>query len=55
MSETTVTSDLEQSFNIFSELGLKNVGGDLKILSLLEISLSIEEPSGHSVSFRIVD
>ena len=55
VSETTVTSDLEQSFNIFSELGLKNVGGDLKILSLLEISLSIEEPSGHSVSFRIVD
>ena len=55
MSETTVTSDLEQSFDVFSELGLEDVRGDLKILSLLEISLSIEEPSGHAVSFRIVD
>ncbi len=55
VSDTFVTSDLIQSFNIFSELGFKNVRGNLKVLSFLVIFLSVQEPSWDTVSFRIVD
>jgi hypothetical protein len=55
VSDTLVTSDLVQSFDVFSELGFENVGGDLEVLSFLVILLSVEEPSGDSVSFRVTD
>ena len=55
MPEATVAPDLEQPFDIFSEFGLQDVGGDLKVLSFLVVSLSVEEPSGDAVSFRVVD
>ena len=55
MSDTLVTSDLVQSFDIFSEFGLKDVRSNLEILSFLVILLSVEEPSWDSVSFWIVD
>ena len=55
VSETSVASDLEQSLDIFSQFSLEDVGSHLEILSFLVISLSVEEPSGYSVSFRIVD
>jgi hypothetical protein len=55
VSETTVASDLEESLDVLSELGLEDVGGHLKVLSFLVISLSIEEPSRYSVSLRVVD
>ncbi len=55
MSETSVGFDLVESFNILSELGLENVGCDLEILSFSVISDSVEEPSGDSVSFWVVD
>merc|ERR1712096_441059 len=44
MSETTVTSDLLQSFKIFSELGFKTIGIDLRVLSVSDILLSIQKP-----------
>ena len=55
VSETSVTSDFEESFDVFSQLGFKNVGCNLKVLSFFVVSLSVEEPSGYSVSFRFVD
>ena len=55
VSDTLVTSDLVQSFDIFSEFGLKDVRSNLEILSFLVILLSVEEPSWDSVSFWIVD
>ena len=51
MPETSVGSDLEESLNILSELGIEDVGGHLEILAFLVVSLSVEEPSGDSVSF----
>ena len=55
VSKTTVASDLEKSLDVLSEFGLEDVGGNLKVLSFLVISLPIEEPSGYSVSFWVVD
>ena len=55
VSNTFVTSDFIKSFNIFSELGFENVRCDLEVLAFLVVLLSVEEPSGDSVSFRVVD
>ena len=53
--ETSVASDFEESLDVLSQLGLQDVGGHLKVLSLLVIPLPVEEPSGHAVSFGVVD
>jgi len=55
VSDTLVTSDFVQSFNVFSEFGLKDVRSDLEVLSFFIIFLSVEEPSWNSVSFWIID
>ena len=55
VSDTFVASDFVQSFDVFSQLSLKNVGGNLKVLSFLVIFLSVEEPSWDTVSFWVVD
>ena len=55
VSDTLVTSDLVQSFDVFSEFGLKDVRSNLEVLSFFVILLSVEEPSWDSVSFWIVD
>ena len=55
VSDTLVASDLVQSFDVFSELGFEDVGCDLEVLSFLVILLSVEEPSGDTVSFWVVD
>ena len=55
VSDTLVTSDFVQSFDIFSQFGLKNVGSNLKVLSFFVIFLSVEEPSWNSMSFWIVN
>ena len=51
--ETSVAPDLEESLDVFSELGFEDVGGDLQVLSLLVVSLSVEEPSGDTVALGI--
>ena len=53
VSDTLVASDLVQSFNIFSQLGLEHVRCHLEVLAFLVILLSVEEPSGNTVSFGV--
>ena len=55
VSQTSVGSHLEESFNIFSQLGFQHVGGHLQIFSFLVVTNSVEEPTGDTVSFGIVD
>ena len=51
--ETSVAPDLEQSLHVFSELGFEDVGCHLQVLSLLVVSLPVEEPTGNAVSLGI--
>ena len=44
MSQTTVSSDLLQSLQIVTHLGVGGVGKDLVSLSINDISLSVQEP-----------
>ncbi len=53
--QTSVAPDLEESLDVFSELGLEDVGGHLEVLALLVVSLPVEEPPGDSVAFGVVD
>jgi hypothetical protein len=55
VSKPPVASDLEESLDIFSQFGLEDVGGHLKILAFLIISLSVEEPSGDTVALWVID
>ena len=41
VSDTLVTSDLVQSFDVFSELGFKDVGCNLEVLSFFVILLPV--------------
>jgi len=50
MSETSITSDLLESFKIFSELSIQSVGSQLRESTILEILLSIQEPLGDTVA-----
>ena len=49
MSETSVSSDLLQSLQIFSELGVDSVGDELGPCAFTDVSLSVEEPLGDVV------
>lgn len=49
MSQTSVSSDLLQSFQIFSELGVDTVGDELRPVAFADISLSVKEPLGDVV------
>ena len=49
MSETSVSSDLLQSLEILSELGVEGIGDELGPCSVSDISLSVEEPFGDVV------
>ena len=49
VSQTSVSSDLLQSFQIFSELGVNTVGDELGPGSIAYISLSVKEPLGDVV------
>ena len=51
MSETSVSSDLLQSFQVLSELGVNTVGNELTPVALADISLSVEEPLGNVVIY----
>ena len=55
MSNTTVGSDLEESFYVFSQFGFQDVGSHLEILAFLIVTLSVEEPSRDSMSFWFID
>jgi hypothetical protein len=49
VSKTSVGSDLLQSFQVLSELGVNTVGNELRPVALTNISLSVEEPLGDVV------
>ena len=55
VSNTLVGLHLLHSLDVLSQLGLQDIGGHLQVLSLLVISLPVEEPSGHSSSLGVVD
>lgn len=44
VTETTVSADLLETFDIVTELGVNVLGKDLRVLSRLEILLPIQEP-----------
>jgi hypothetical protein len=49
MSETSVSSNLLQSFEILSEFGIQLVGDELGPGSVSDVSLSVQEPFGDVV------
>ena len=55
MSKTSVTSDLLESFEIFSELSIQSVGSQLRVSTILEILLSVQEPLGDTVADGVSD
>ena len=46
-----MSSDLLQSFQVLSELGVNTVGNELTPVALTDISLSVEEPLGNVVVY----
>ena len=55
MTETTVSADLLEALEIFTELGVDTVGKDLRVLTVDDIALSVEEPGGDLVLGRVLD
>ena len=53
--ETPVAPDLEETLDVFSELGFEDVGSNLQVLALLVVSLSVEEPSGDTMALGVCD
>jgi hypothetical protein len=51
VSQTSVTSDLLQSFQILSELGVEGVGDQLGPVAVSNVSLSVQEPFGNVVVY----
>ena len=49
MTETSVLAGLLHALQVFSESGVDHVGNQLRVGSVLDASLSVEEPLGHSV------
>ena len=49
MSQTSVSSDLLESLQVLSELGVDTVGDELSPVAFTNISLSVEEPLGNVV------
>ena len=52
MSQTSVSSDLLESLQVLSELGVDTVGDELSPVAFTDISLSVEEPLGNVVIYR---
>jgi hypothetical protein len=49
VTETSVLAGLLHALKIFSESGVNHVGNELTVGTILDASLSVEEPLGHSV------
>lgn len=52
VSKTSVTSDLLQSFQILSELGVQGVRDQLSPVAVSDISLSVQEPFGNVIVYN---
>lgn len=55
VSQTTVSSDLLQALQIFTQLALHTVGQDLVVLAVDDITLSVQEPFWDLVLSRVLD
>jgi len=55
MTETTMSTDLLQAFQIITELGVDTVGENLRVLAIDDIALTIEEPGGDLVLGGVLD
>ena len=49
MTETSVLAGLLHALQVFSESSVDHVGNKLGVSSILDTSLSVKEPLGHSV------
>ena len=55
MTKPTVVSDFLQTFKVISQLHVKSIGGDLGVLSILVIFLSVQKPVWDFELTRIGD
>jgi hypothetical protein len=55
VTETTVSTDLLQALEIFTELGGNTVGKDLAVLAIDDIALPVEEPGRDLVCICVSD
>ena len=54
VTETTMSTDLLQTFQIFTHLGVNAVGNSLRVLAINSILLSVKEPVGDLVLSRVL-
>ena len=54
MSESSVESDLLESLDVLSELGVEVGGGDLSVLTVLEVVPLVKEPGGEAVALWLL-
>ena len=52
VAETSVLAGLLHTLQVFSESGVDHVGNQLRVGSVPDASLSVEEPLGHSVFYK---
>jgi len=55
MSETPVSTDFLEPLQILTELVVEGVGKNLRVLSVDNITLTIEEPGGDLILGRVLD
>ena len=55
VTETTVGTDLLQTFQIVTELRIHSVGQNLRVLAIDNVALPIEEPAGDLVLRGVLD
>jgi len=55
VSETSVRTNLLQSLEIVTELGVDTVGEDLEVLAVDNVALSVQEPGWDLVLGRVLD
>lgn len=53
MAKTAMSTDLLQAFQIFTKLGVNNVGHNLAVFTIANVLLSVEHPLGDLVLKRI--
>jgi len=53
VAETTVSTDLLQSFKILTQLVFQLIGSDLAVFAILDVFLSVQEPIGDFVLARV--
>jgi len=53
VSQAAVSADLLETLEILANLAVESVGHDLRILAVLDVLLSVEEPIGDLVLARV--